>query len=579
MAGMHPVSATGTQSGRTTTHTPDGMYKFELGSLGALGAGAHGVVRVARHVVTGEVVAVKVMAATKLGAIAKELAANGRLRHPHIVELKATLVDLDRKRVFMVMELCRGGELFDRIAECGSLDEPSAKRYLYQISSALSHCHAASVYHRDLKPENILLTADGLVKVCDFGLAATLRQVHEDASFLRHTKCGSIMYAAPEVLTATEHLGYAAAPADVWSLGVIVYAMLTGALPFACANAERCSRFAIAVQQGMRPACDANHLSEQATQMLCGMLHIDPAKRMTVDDVVNSDWLATERTLAASTPAPFPTKWSLLLGDAGASPGPGGIGPQRQSEPQPSTKRPASSGADGGAGGKRVNGTHAGGGGHTAEGAVKSGIAASAASAGAGVGKGDDSTLGVNAMLVRSLGWVRLPADKEQMMQDVRSTLEGLGASFSVVSGELSDVVRARLGESAPSGSVARTAAANGGPAGATRRESSATPIADAVLMGGARPGVLDSALSDSLPADDDGVGVAEGRLTVRIQIVANGGDSSDVHVSREEGSILQFHSFYRDVRAQLAGANGWSETQGRYHCDAGQFTPHGNEP
>jgi serine/threonine protein kinase len=574
MAGTSPVNATG--SGKVTTHTPDGMYKFELGSLGALGAGAHGVVRVARHVVTGEMVAVKVMAATRLGAIAKELAANGRLRHPHIVELKATLVDLDRKRVFMVMELCRGGELFDRIAECGSLDEGSAKRYLYQITSALAHCHAASVYHRDLKPENILLTADGWVKVCDFGLAATLRQVHEDASFLRHTKCGSIMYAAPEVLTATELLGYAAAPADVWSLGVILYAMLTGALPFACANAERCSRFAIAVQHGMRPACEANHLSEQATQMLCGMLQIDPAKRMSVGEVLSSEWLAAERTEAETTPPPCPSKWSLL-GDSGPAPGNGGW--QRKVDAQSPAKRPASSGADREANNrKRLNGAANHVNGCREDPAVTAGMTASGGTAVAATGAASDSTLGVNAMLVRSLGWVQLPADKEQMVQDVRTTLAELGASFSVVSGELSDVLRARLGESLPGGD-----AANGCPASATRRGSPAAPSVDAGVEGGAEPGIvrdpLDAALSDSLPADDDGVGVAEGRLTVRIQIVANGGDSSDIHFSREEGSILQFHSFYRDVRAQLAGANGWSETEGRYHCDAGQFTPHGDEP
>jgi serine/threonine protein kinase len=558
------------------------MYKFELGSLGALGAGAHGVVRVARHVVTGEIVAVKVMAATKLGAIAKELAANGRLRHPHIVELKATLVDLDRKRVFMVMELCRGGELFDRIAECGSLDEGSAKRYLYQISSALAHCHAASVYHRDLKPENILLTADGMVKVCDFGLAATLRQVHEDASFLRHTKCGSIMYAAPEVLTATEHLGYDAAPADVWSLGVIVYAMLTGALPFACANAERCTRYAMAVTHGMRPACEANHLSEQATQLLCGLLQVDPAKRMTVNHIMSSDWLAAERAMTPSTPTPCPSKWSMLLENNRATPASNGAVPQRQSEVQPSVKRPASnSGAEREGSQKKINGTnHASGSGGDAAGAFSSGLVASGAPA--GVGKPDEKTLGLNAMLVRSLGWVQLPADKEQMVQDVRSTLEGLGATFSVVSGELSDVVRARLGEGAPNGRAAGTFA-NGGQAGATGLDTPSGPSAEAVLTGVAQPQaalhILDSALSDSLPADDDAFGVPEGRLTVRIQIVANGGDSSDVHVSREEGSILQFHSFYRDVRAQLAGANGWSETQGKYHCEAGQYTPHGDEP
>jgi hypothetical protein len=97
-----------------TTHTPDGAYEFELSEVGMLGAGAHGIVRAARHVVTGEVVAIKIMPASVLGAIAKELIAQAKMDHPHIVRLHATQVDLDRRRVYMIMELCHGGELFVR---------------------------------------------------------------------------------------------------------------------------------------------------------------------------------------------------------------------------------------------------------------------------------------------------------------------------------------------------------------------------------------------------------------------------------------------------------------------------------
>ena len=90
-------------------------------------------------------------------------------------------------------ELCRGGELFDRIAECGKLDDDIARRYLIEMAHAISYCHALNVFHRDLKPENILLDAEDRVKIADFGLAAMVHRVREDASFLRHTKCGSLM--------------------------------------------------------------------------------------------------------------------------------------------------------------------------------------------------------------------------------------------------------------------------------------------------------------------------------------------------------------------------------------------------
>ncbi len=88
------------------------------------------------------------------------------------------------------------------------------------MAQAIGHCHALNVYHRDLKPENILLDDNDQVKIADFGLAAMVHQVREDASFLRHTKCGSLMYAAPEVLLSDASRGYDAAKADIWSLGI-----------------------------------------------------------------------------------------------------------------------------------------------------------------------------------------------------------------------------------------------------------------------------------------------------------------------------------------------------------------------
>jgi serine/threonine protein kinase len=119
-------------------------------------------------------------------------------------------VDMAEERVYMVMELCHGGELFDRIAECGGLAEDEAKRYFVQILHALSHCHENRVYHRDLKPENILLDAEDNAKVADFGLAAVYRHVAGSPAYLQHTKVGSVMYAAPEVLVSTAAQGYGA---------------------------------------------------------------------------------------------------------------------------------------------------------------------------------------------------------------------------------------------------------------------------------------------------------------------------------------------------------------------------------
>ena len=136
----------------------------------------------------------------------------------------------------------------------------------------MAHCHALSVFHRDLKPENILLDENDCVKIADFGLAALAHQVQEDASFLQHTRCGSLMYAAPEVLASNAQNGYDAGKADVWSLGVILYSMLSGALPFRMAMPNKCPRFALVLQRGMRVLCEANGFSPESTDLLASMM-------------------------------------------------------------------------------------------------------------------------------------------------------------------------------------------------------------------------------------------------------------------------------------------------------------------
>ena len=215
----------------------------------------------------------------------------------------------------------QGGELFDRIAECGGLPEDEARRYFVHIVSALHHCHQNQVYHRDLKPENILL--DGQVrlhvlggagpprpsvgegrrrappppprvqdnaKVADFGLAAVYRHMNDDARYLRHTKVGSVMYAAPEVLTSTAQAGYDAAAADMWSLGIILFSMLSGTLPFQCAAASRCKRYAAVLQQGIQVMCP-DTLSPDVTALLARMIHPDPKQRYTPEEALQCAWL------------------------------------------------------------------------------------------------------------------------------------------------------------------------------------------------------------------------------------------------------------------------------------------------
>ena len=202
----------------STRHLGRGAVSFdEVYSLGpCLARGAYSRVHACRERRPGgDEFAVKLIdkancSAARLEAIKAGLAIRAGLpRHPHIVPLRDIF---DGAREFaLVMPLVRGGELFERIVARRRYAERDAAEVLRKLLATVAFLHARHIAHRDLKPENILLNDEDDVKIADFGLAAMVRQVGEDASFLRHTKCGSLMYAAPEVLVSDASRGYDAA--------------------------------------------------------------------------------------------------------------------------------------------------------------------------------------------------------------------------------------------------------------------------------------------------------------------------------------------------------------------------------
>ncbi|CDI80231.1 CAM kinase, SNF1 family, putative [Eimeria praecox] len=157
-----------------------------------------------------------------LEKIKREISILNGLNHPHITRLYE-LVDTPTD-IFVIMEYVAGGELFDHIIQKARLSESEARRFFQQIVSAVEHCHQHLICHRDLKPENVLLDENLNVKVGDFGLSNFMR----DGEFLK-TSCGSPNYASPEVVSGK---AYAGPEVDVWSFGVILYALLCGSLPF-----------------------------------------------------------------------------------------------------------------------------------------------------------------------------------------------------------------------------------------------------------------------------------------------------------------------------------------------------------
>lgn len=195
---------------------------------------------------------------------------------------------------YLVTELAKGGELFDRIVEKtkdGAYSEKEAALIVMQIAESLKYCHDMNVVHRDLKPENLLLESDegnAKVKLADFGFAAYCQKPLNDG-------CGTLVYVAPEILRGDE---YKTKP-DMWSLGVIAYILLCGYPPFFHTSQEELSRKIVRGRYRFRPE-DWERVSNDAKDFIRGLLKRDPDKRMSAQDVLNHPWITNYGSLSNS---------------------------------------------------------------------------------------------------------------------------------------------------------------------------------------------------------------------------------------------------------------------------------------
>ncbi|XP_063043399.1 serine/threonine-protein kinase MARK2 isoform X3 [Engraulis encrasicolus] len=249
--------------------------------LKTIGKGNFAKVKLARHVLTGKEVAVKIIDKTQLNSsslqkLFREVRIMKVLNHPNIVKLFEVIET--EKTLYLVMEYASGGEVFDYLVAHGRMKEKEARAKFRQIVSAVQYCHQKCIVHRDLKAENLLLDADMNIKIADFGFSNEFTVGNKLDTF-----CGSPPYAAPELFQGKKYDG---PEVDVWSLGVILYTLVSGSLPFDGQNLkelrERVLRGKYRIPFYMSTDCE---------NLLKKFLILNPSKRGSLEQIMKDRWM------------------------------------------------------------------------------------------------------------------------------------------------------------------------------------------------------------------------------------------------------------------------------------------------
>ncbi|XP_071214339.1 MAP/microtubule affinity-regulating kinase 4-like isoform X1 [Salvelinus alpinus] len=249
--------------------------------LKTIGKGNFAKVKLARHILTGKEVAIKIidknqLNPTSLQKLFREVRIMKGLNHPNIVQLFEVIET--ENTLYLIMEYASGGEVFDYLVSHGRMKEKEARATFRQIVSAVHYCHLKNIVHRDLKAENLLLDADSNIKIADFGFSNEFTMGNKLDTF-----CGSPPYAAPELFQGKKYDG---PEVDIWSLGVILYTLVSGSLPFDGQNLkelrERVLRGKYRVPFYMSTDCEG---------ILRRFLVLNPTKRCTLEQIMNDKWI------------------------------------------------------------------------------------------------------------------------------------------------------------------------------------------------------------------------------------------------------------------------------------------------
>ncbi|CAL8273976.1 unnamed protein product [Merluccius merluccius] len=289
----HTTHSNGRQEVTTRSGRPGGRSRSSGGEepqqphvgnyrlLKTIGKGNFAKVKLARHILTGREVAIKIIDKTQLNPnslqkLFREVRIMKILNHPNIVKL-FEVIETDRT-LYLIMEYASGGEVFDYLVAHGRMKEKEARAKFRQIVSAVQYCHQKHIVHRDLKAENLLLDADMNIKIADFGFSNEFTLGNKLDTF-----CGSPPYAAPELFQGKKYDG---PEVDVWSLGVILYTLVSGSLPFDGQNLkelrERVLRGKYRIPFYMSTDCE---------NLLKRFLVLNPAKRGTLEQIMKDRWI------------------------------------------------------------------------------------------------------------------------------------------------------------------------------------------------------------------------------------------------------------------------------------------------
>lgn len=286
------------------SNTGQKVGPYELGPT--IGKGKFGKVKAAVNLETGQRVAIKIVLKALVRGnndeVTKEVRCLRAIRHPNVVELYECLDDEDR--VYLVMELAKGGDLFGLIMDQpdSRFVEADARVYFLQLMEGLRACHEQGIAHRDMKPENLLLTEESKLLISDFGLSNWFQNPQmPGVERLLATPCGSTKYAAPEIFWGD----YNAKAIDVWSSGVVLYIMAAGQFPWTQAT-PRCGIYLSYANGEWRqdpkpPGIQFEWppwFSPELVELLVGMLNPDPAARWTVPQVLVCAWCTAGEAMA-----------------------------------------------------------------------------------------------------------------------------------------------------------------------------------------------------------------------------------------------------------------------------------------